>query len=400
MNVTPYSKAVETEGQLINLALFNKNVCSILIEMEQEEFFDPKHRGIKKIIDLMFMDNKAISSTSVFNEIVNTDLRDYFINNIACEQYIIDVETIIKQFKSLHRLVKLQPMIEKLNDMARIGHPEFDEAFEDLQEMYTSSRVVEEAIVMADMMKKKPEEIKNTYSRYKTGIPSLDSKIKFLYGGQYITIAAAPGEGKSTMAGIIAENIPDSLFMSYEMSAEEIHDILVSRDCCIDSELIETGNLDYEGQRAVEASRRRLADTCTMRVCDKPLGMSDMFAYIKRHVVKYGIKCVIIDYAQIVPGLPGKGNQTEKFELLSRRFKLLAREMKIVVIALSQLNKSSITEGRMPNLGDLRGSLSFGADADKVIFLFKEQCSVGKNRKGSIGDLFGFKYYKSIHRME
>ena len=400
MNVTPYSKAVETEEQIINLSLFNRNACSILMEIEEGEFLDQRHRGIKRIIDSMFMDKKAITSTSVFNEIVSTELRDYFINQIACEQYILDVDTIFTQFQSLHRLVKLQPMIERLNSMAQVGHPDFDEAFEDLQEIYTSSKVVEEAIVMADMMRKRPEEVKGTYVRFKTGIHSLDYKIKYLYGGQYITIAAAPGEGKSTMAGIIAENIPNSLFMSYEMSAEEIHDILISRECGIDSELIETGNLDFAGQRAVETARRELADTCTMRVYDKPLNMSDMFACIKRHVAKYGVQCVVVDYAQIIPGIPGKGNQTEKFEMLSRRFKLLARELKIIVIALSQLNKDSIREGRMPNLGDLRGSLSFGADADKVVFLYQGNCTIGKNRKGSIGSVEGFKYYKPIHSME
>ena len=95
---------------------------------------------------------------------------------------------------------------------------------------------------------------------------------------------------------------------------------------------------------------------------------------------------------------------------MSRRLKLLAREENIVVIALSQLSKDSIREGRAPNLSDLRGSLSFGADADKVIFLYTvpdeenvgtgiTQCAIGKNRKGKIGKVEGFYYNKPIHFM-
>jgi len=259
-------------------------------------------------------------------------------------------------------------------------------------------------------MKRKPEEIKANQIRFKTGINSLDDFIKYLYGGQYITIAASPGMGKSTLSIIIAENIPNSLVMSYEMSAEEIHDILISRKARVNSENIETDDLTFPERQSIATARRILSDECTLLVCDQNLNMPDMFGFIKRSVRRYGVKCVVIDYAQIIPGIPGKGTQTEKFEMLSRRFKNLARELKIVVIALSQLNKDSIKEGRAPNLSDLRGSLSFGADADKVIFLYtvpdeevmgrgSTSLSLGKNRKGRLGKVDNFFYQKEIHFM-
>ena len=263
---------------------------------------------------------------------------------------------------------------------------------------------------MNKLFKKKPEDVKANFVRFKTGIPSLDDKIKWLYCGQYICIAAKPGAGKTTLGGQIAENIPNSLFMSYEMLAEEFHDILLSRKTNIDSEKLEDDTLDTFERHKIETARRELAEECTLLINDVPLKASDMFAFIKVQVKRRGVKCVVIDYAQIIPGLPGKGNQTEKYEWLSRKFKLLARELNIVVIVLSQLTKDSVRDGRAPDLSDLRGSLSFGSDADKVIFLYdipdeegvgsgEPQMSLGKNRKGKIGKVKDFFYNKATHYM-
>ena len=294
--------------------------------------------------------------------------------------------------------------------MSCSGNINFDDKFDELSNLYISSKVVQEATLMADLMKADRKQILNSYVRFKSGIPSLDNKIKWLYGGQYICIAGAPGQGKTTMGINIALNIPRSLIMSYEMSEEELHNIIVSRYANIDSEKLESESLEFGEEKIIESARRELSNSLTLRVCDKPLSLSDMIAFIKVNKIKHNIQCVVIDYAQIIPGLKDKGNQTEKFEDLSRRLKLLARELKITVIALSQLNKDSMREGRAPTLTDLRGSLSFGADADKVIFLYElpddntlgkgvTLCSVGKNRKGRIGKLENFNYVKHIHFM-
>jgi replicative DNA helicase len=406
MNVpnVPLQKAIETEKQLINLALYNKRTVSMLVEIDTEEFFIDHLKKIKHIIDEMVSSNKSVSPTSVYNEILDKELQNRF-TEVAVQQYLGDADTIFSQFKKYHRIIKLQPVIAELWDMSQSGNINFDEKFDELSDMYSTSKVVQEAVLMADMMRTNLEEVKKSFIRFKSGIPSLDKKIKWLYGGQYITIAAAPGGGKTTMGINISLNIPDSLLMSYEMSAEEIHDIIVSRHTNIDSEKFEDGTIEFGEKQVIDAARRELADKLTLRICDKNLLLSDLMAFIKASVHKHKVKCVVIDYAQLIPGLKGKGTQTEKYEDLSRRLKLLARELKIIVIALSQLNKSSLSENRAPNLSDLRGSLSFGADADKVIFLYEiptedgVQCALGKNRKGKMGKVYEFYYNKSVHFM-
>lgn len=406
---TPLEKSQDLERQVINLALYDKHACSLFYDLNEDDFLESYNKAIKLIINRMLEEKKAVTAGSVYNEIVGKEFRDYFVS-ISTDQLMADIDTVFMQFGQYHRMVKMLPMIEKLNHSCAIGHHDFDEQFDEVSDFFSTSKVSQDAIKMKDMMKRSPEEVKANMIRFKTGINSIDNFVKYLYGGQYITIAAAPGEGKTTLAGIIAENIPDSLMMSYEMSAEEIHDILVSRKARVNSENIETGELTFAEKQTIATARRILAEECSLLVCDQNLNMPDMFGFIKRSVRRYGVKCVVIDYAQIIPGLPGKGTQTEKFEMLSRRFKNLARELKIVVIALSQLNKESIKEGRAPNLSDLRGSLSFGADADKVIFLYtipdeevigrgQTSLAFGKNRKGRIGKVDNFFYQKEIHFM-
>ena len=400
-------KAIETEKQVINIALYKKQAVSILAEIDSKEFFIDSFRKIKMIIDSMIADNKSISLTSVYNEIMDKKLQEEYIQ-FAADPLIIDPATAYDQFKKFHRLVNLQPKIEELLYMAESCNINFEDKFNELTEMYITSKVIQEATELSQLMKVDLKQIHEKYSRFKSGILSLDNKIKWLYGGQYICIAGAPGTGKSTMGINIAVNVPNSLIMSYEMSEEEIHNIVLSRHLSMDSEKIESGELNFNEQKAVDIARRELSEKLTLKVCDKPLYLNDLMAFIKSAVYRYGIKLVVIDYAQIIPGLKSSGNQTEKFEDMSRRFKLIARELKITVIALSGLTKDSLKEGRAPTLADLRGSLSFGADADKVIVLYEipdettmgkgtPQGSVIKNRKGRVGKLEGFHYNKAVH---
>jgi len=215
--------------------------------------------------------------------------------------------------------------------------------------------------------------------------------------------------GKTTLAGIIAERIPKMLIISYEMDSEEIHNTIVSRNAGIDSRLIEFNTLNFEQKAKVDTQRRILKDKLTMFITDTPPKGNDLGAYIRRMKQKHDINGVIIDYAQLIPLSGGNRNKVEQYEELSRKFKQIARELKIIVIALSSINGASLKENRSPNLSDLRGSLSFGADADTVIFTYgvpsetygteEPACSVAKQRKGRTGKVEGFKYIKAIHTM-
>jgi replicative DNA helicase len=285
----------------------------------------------------------------------------------------------------------------------------FDEYFEEFLHKYSTKETIDDAEKMSEIMAKPLLQQEKSYQFFDVPIPSLAQVVPKFRTGQYVCISGAPAMGKSTMACIIAERIPKMLMISYEMDSEEIHDTIVSRNAGIDSRLIEFNTLNFEQKAKVDTQRRILKDKLTMFITDTPPKGNDLGAYIRRMKQKHDINGVVIDYAQLIPLSGGNKNKVEQYEELSRKFKQIARELKIIVIALSSINGASLKENRSPNLSDLRGSLSFGADADTVIFTYgvpsetygteEPACSVAKQRKGKTGKVEGFKYIKAIHSM-
>ena len=402
-------KAIEIERQLVNIALYNYKSAQMLCDIHEDEFIRKENKEIRRAILSLLCENSKPSVTIIANKIPSS-LKKYFID-LAVEQFYGDFDSLYIQFKKVKKLAKSVGIHSELLNYAANGQTEqYDLLLAEAIDYHYSEDVIEDATKMADVMNKSEKEIYDSVKRIKNPIPSLAEFIPEFRGGQYVCIAGSPGMGKTTAALILAEKIPDSLFISYEMDKEELHDIIISRYTGIDSALITNNTLDWNQKQKVEIARRNLRESLTLRVQDKPIYANDLFSYIRRMVRKYGIQCVVIDYAQIIPGLPAKGTKTEAYENLSRKFKQVAREEGILLIALSQLNKDSLTEKRAPQLNDLRGSLSFGQDADTVLFFYGTptdklgtiipSCSVGKQRKGRIGKVHNFKYIKKIHLME
>lgn len=402
-------KAIEVEKQILNVALFNDKSAQMLCDIPDEEFIKEEHRVIKRTIMTVVCENLKVSATVVANKIP-MEHRRYFMD-LASQQHYGDIGSLYSQYKKYKKMSASVYTLQNTLNYASMGQDgEYEKAMAELIDQFYSSEVVDDADSMADMMDKTTEDLEKGVTRIKNPIPSIAKIIHEFRTGQYVCIAGSPGMGKTTASLILAERIPNSLFISYEMDKVELYDIIISRNSGVDSQLITNGNLDFEQAKRISATKRMLKEKLTLRVQDKQLYAKDLFPYIRRMVRKFGIQCVVIDYAQIIPGLSGKGTKTEIYEELSRKFKQVAREEKILLIALSQLNKESLTQGRAPGLQDLRGSLSFGQDADTVIFFYgmpsekmgddEPCCSVGKQRKGKTGKVYDFKYIKKIHLME
>jgi len=403
-----YEKAWQIEDQLINIAIFNKEASVLVSEIPSEEFYREENRHIKDAIAKLLAEQKVPSVTSIYN-MLSEESRKVFMDVSTCQAFG-DPFTLLQQFKDSHRLCDMNGRLHRLAEIAGIGSVEkFNESFDEFLEKHSMKESLVDAQKMSEIMALPLLKQEKSYQFFDVPIPSLAKLVPKIRTGQYICISGAPAMGKSTMACIFAEKIPKMLMISYEMDSEEIHDTIVSRNAGVDSRLIEFDTMSFEQKNKVDTQRRVLKDKLSMLITDTPPRANDLYAYIRRMKQKHDINGVVIDYAQLISGLSGKGNKVEQYEELSRKFKQIARELKIVVIALSSINGASLKEGRAPNLSDLRGSLSFGADADTVIFTYgvpseqygKEDpaCSVAKQRKGLTGKVEGFKYLKPIHLM-
>lgn len=221
-----------------------------------------------------------------------------------------------------------------------------------------------------------------------TGFSSLDDLTNGLHGGQMIIIAARPAVGKSTLALDFARaaSIKHGLataFFSLEMSKSEIVMRLMSAEAQVTLSSIRNGHLqDHDWDRI--ASRMASFEKAPLYIDDSPnLTMMEIRAKARRLKQKNDLRMVVIDYMQLMSS--GKKVESRQLEVseFSRQIKLLAKELDIPVVALSQLNRGPETRSdKKPMMSDLRESGSLEQDADIVILLHREDVYDRENRPG------------------
>ena len=237
-----------------------------------------------------------------------------------------------------------------------------------------------------------------------TGLRDLDTKINGLNKGNLLLVAARPAMGKTSFALNIGLNVAKKYkktvaFFSLEMSREELAMRLLSSESFVDSQKMATGKLTEEEWVKIGMASSALSQT-DIRVDDNGgITVAEMNAKCRR-LDNLGL--VIIDYLQLMQGSGyGKGNENrvQVVSDISRSLKIMAKELNVPIICLSQLNRAA--EGRSdkrPMLSDLRESGSIEQDADCVMMLYRDdyynpdteeknvaECIVAKNRHGEIG---------------
>ncbi len=241
-----------------------------------------------------------------------------------------------------------------------------------------------------------------------TGLVDLDRRISGLNNSDLIILAARPGVGKSSLAmniGVEAgkHSGKNVAVFSLEMSREQLGMRLISTECLIDSKKLLTGRLTSEEEWGrVAMAVAALSQAKVYIDDDSSLSVADINAKCRR-IEHLGL--VIIDYLQLMTSAGGQSrnsdNRQQVVSDMSRSLKLMAKELNVPVICLSQLsraNESRAAAQRRPMLSDLRESGAIEQDADIVMFLYREsyyeddtenpnvaECIVAKNRHGETG---------------
>ena len=231
-----------------------------------------------------------------------------------------------------------------------------------------------------------------------TGFRDLDNLLAGLQASNMIILAARPGLGKTAFGLNIARcvavdyKIPVGIF-SVEMSKEELTDRLLVRQSEIDAWKLKTGKLEEEDFTRFSEAMGILADA-PLYIDDTPgVSLLEMRTKARRLQVEKGLQLLIIDYLQLVRGR-NLENRVQEVSEISMGIKNLARELKIPIIAVSQLSRAvEVRGGVRPRLADLRESGSIEQDADVVMFLYREDeenpenitLEIAKHRNGPTG---------------
>lgn len=238
-----------------------------------------------------------------------------------------------------------------------------------------------------------------------TSFADLDNRLAGMQASNLLILASRPGQGKTALVLNIAQQasvdqkIPVGFF-SLEMSKEELVDRLLVAQADVDAWRLKTGRLTDEDFAKLSTAMGELAEA-PLFIDDTPgANILEIRTKARRLQVQQGVKLLIVDYLQLVDAGRKFDSRVQEVSLISASLKNLARELKIPVLAVSQLSRAVETRGtRVPQLADLRESGAIEQDSDVVMFIYREEepekwgeriltkLLIAKHRNGPLGEI-------------
>ncbi len=209
-----------------------------------------------------------------------------------------------------------------------------------------------------------------------SGLADLDTMTSGFHGQELIIIGARPSMGKTAMALTMAQNVAiekriPTAFFSLEMSDKQLMMRLIAQEARLPSEKIRAGRLNYADLQQIQDAASRIYDA-PLYIVDTPnMKLLDLRAMARRFKAMQNIQIIFIDYITLIQSENTMIPRHEQIAEISRSLKSLARELDIPVVVLSQVKRDS--EGREPNLADLRESGSIEQDADVIMFIHRDR---------------------------
>ena len=238
-----------------------------------------------------------------------------------------------------------------------------------------------------------------------TGFSDIDNKLAGLQKSNLIILAARPGQGKTAMVLNIAQHVSvhDKIsvgIFSLEMSKEELVDRLLVSQADVDAWRLKTGRLSDDDFARLSEAMGQLAEA-PLYIDDTPgINIFEMRTKARRLQVSKNLGLLIVDYLQLIDSGHRYDNRVQEVSMISQSLKNLARELKIPVLAVSQLSRAVEARGsKVPMLADLRESGAIEQDADVVMFLYKTETEsekweqqivklgIAKHRNGPLGEI-------------
>lgn len=404
---------LEAEACLIACLIgsHDKEIASdIFIECKDSDFTCEDYKKIYLAAYKLFVNEKPIDLVTL-NEILNDDVRIFTL--------MVDAIKLIPSYvtyKSYIEIVKKhgyqRQMIELSDRMKEIAEDNpfkaRDIVLNELTKIGETTRVMEDMSETIDSVLKEAEERKKgTYinNAIKTPFTKLNYHLNFNAGELYV-IAARPGIGKSAFASEILLNSAlkykkSVAFFNLEMSDKEIVKRMFSN--LLKVSITDFENMKVDKSKVLDVSEQlKQSQIYINTLCYSIEGIMRACKVQKK---KTGLDLVCVDYLQLVGSNLSFKNRNEEVQHVSRQLKILAMELEIPIIALSQMNRAVEQADRPPQLSDLRESGAIEQDASSVIFLYRDSnkennaefrqdidryivASIAKNRNGATGNLY------------
>jgi replicative DNA helicase len=374
--------------------LLSQEACAEVFEsVKGSDFYAPKHELIFEAIATLFGKGEPIDVITVTDELmkqgnlVKAGSADYLHTLTSIVPTAANASfyaKIVQEKATLRRLVEVGTKIAQLG-YANEGDVEalVNEAQERVYQVGGAS-VTEDYVGLSTSIEAAINEIESAQKRggdmvgVPTGFIELDELTHGFHPGQLIIVAARPAVGKSTIALDFARHAAvkadkPTIFFSLEMGRAEIAMRLLSAESSIMLQNMRKGTIgDNEWARLAQV--RGQINDAPLFIDDSPnLTLVEIRAKCRRLAQRVGLKMVVIDYIQLMTSGKKVESRQQEVSEFSRALKLLAKELQVPVIALSQLNRQAEqTKDKKPEISHLRESGSLEQDADVVILLHRE----------------------------
>lgn len=397
---------LEAEKALLGSILLNKSILDDVADKLRSEFFyEPRHQVIYNVVLDLWSDNKPVDILFVQNSLENLKYtQNLSQNQIIDKDFLLDLiskSTLTQSPEAASSLIKdkflLRTIVATADSMKSLAvtsqnSPQdiLDQAQKSLYEISVES-LDKNFVPLSELLDGTFERINELYENQgelrglTTSFVDLDKNLGGLHKSDLIILAARPGMGKTALALEIVRRIAMNqqigvAVFSLEMSKDQLVDRLLSSTSGIDSWKIRTGKFgNDEGNEdfsKLGEAISRLSETPIWIDDSGSLNILELRSKARRLKSRHNVGLIVIDYLQLMNGGNTRygGNRVQEVSDISRGLKMLAKELDIPILALSQLSRS--VEGRddkRPMLSDLRESGSIEQDADVVIFVHREE---------------------------
>ena len=415
---------IEAEQAIIGSMLTDKDAVISAIEvLKEEDFYREDNRAIYSAILNLYNRAEPIDIITVKAELESMGKFE----QVGGLEYLAELPEKVPTTANVQKYIKiveekstLRNLIKTANEIIELGYDPTEEV-EDIMENAEKKifNIMQDKnqkgySPLKDVLVESFNKLEELYNRKQhiTGVPTgfteLDYKTAGLHGSELILIAARPAMGKSAFVLNIAANAaikaktPVVIF-SLEMSKEQMVNRILCSEAMVDSNKVRTGKLEEDDWVKLAGAIGPLSEA-DIYIDDTPgISITEIRAKCRKLKLEKNIGLVIIDYLQLVQGSNNRKNGSREQEIseISRSLKILAKEIGVPVIALSQLSRAvEQRPDHRPMLSDLRESGAIEQDADIVMFLYRDdyynkdsekkdiaEVIIAKHRGGSTGTI-------------
>lgn len=414
---------LDAETSVLGSMMLSKDAIADVVEhLRGEDFYKPAHETIYDVILDLYASGEPADAVTVSNALSKSgDLARIggaaylhtLIQSVPTSANAIFYAEIVRELALLRRLVTAGTRIVQMGYDAQGDTDDLINRAQSEVYQVTERRTTEDYVRLSEALQPTIEEIERSGSHdgdtagVPTGFYEFDELTNGLHPGQMIVIAARPGVGKSTLALDFARaaaihHEQTTVIFSLEMGRIELTTRLLSAESGIPLQKLRQGKLDDERDWTTLANTMGKINDAPLFIDDSPnMALTEIRAKCRRLKQQHDLKMVVIDYLQLMTSGKRVESRQQEVSEFSRSLKLLAKELEVPVIALSQLNRSSEQRNdKRPMVSDLRESGSIEQDADMVLLIHREDMydkesphageaiiMVAKHRNGPTGEI-------------